>query len=281
MLAPVEAEPAHVVLDRVDVLLLLLRRVRVVEAEVAAAAELLRDAEVEADRLRVADVEVAVRLRREAGHDRRRGAPRARSARDDLADEVAALEGSSRHGAIVSASPRAPETTGSALRGTPSRSTSSASDALEPARVMRVAHPRLIGYAQNDVVRLLVVEDEPKMADLLARALREETHVVDVAERAEDALWMVQSTSYDAVLLDVTLPGMDGLEACRRMRAAGVWTPVLILTARDAVADRVAGLDTGADDYLAKPFSFSELFARLRALTRRVPAGAPSHARRR
>jgi len=125
-------------------------------------------------------------------------------------------------------------------------------------------------------VRILVVEDEEKMASLLARALREESHAVDVAGNGEDALWMATATPYDAIVLDVMLPGLDGLEACRRLRGRGVWTPVLILTARDAVADRVAGLDTGADDYLVKPFSFSELLARLRALARRAPAERPA-----
>jgi two-component system OmpR family response regulator len=124
-------------------------------------------------------------------------------------------------------------------------------------------------------MRLLVVEDEPKMAELLSRALREESYAVDVAGNGEDALWMAGSTPYDAIVLDVTLPGIDGLETCRRLRASGCWIPVLILTARDAVADRVAGLDTGADDYLTKPFSLSELLARLRAVTRRVPQERP------
>lgn len=124
-------------------------------------------------------------------------------------------------------------------------------------------------------MRVLVVEDEIKMAELLARGLREEGHAVDVAGRGEDALWMVRATPYDVVILDIMLPGLDGLETCRQMRASEVWTPVLILTARDAVSDRVAGLDTGADDYLVKPFSFSELVARLRALTRRAPQERP------
>jgi two-component system OmpR family response regulator len=124
-------------------------------------------------------------------------------------------------------------------------------------------------------MRVLVVEDEIKMAELLARGLREEGHAVDVAGRGEDALWMVRATPYDIVILDIMLPGLDGLETCRQMRASEVWTPVLILTARDAVSDRVAGLDTGADDYLVKPFSFSELVARLRALTRRAPQERP------
>ena len=124
-------------------------------------------------------------------------------------------------------------------------------------------------------MRVLVVEDEIKMAELLARGLREEGHAVDIAGRGEDALWMVRATPYDVVILDIMLPGLDGLETCRQMRASEVWTPVLILTARDAVSDRVAGLDTGADDYLVKPFSFSELVARLRALTRRAPQERP------
>jgi two-component system, OmpR family, response regulator len=118
-------------------------------------------------------------------------------------------------------------------------------------------------------VRILIVEDDVKMAALLRRGLREEGVAVDVAGRGEDALWMAGATSYDVLVLDVMLPGIDGFETCRRLREDGVWTPVLMLTARDAVEDRVEGLDGGADDYLTKPFSFSELSARLRALVRR------------
>jgi two-component system OmpR family response regulator len=118
-------------------------------------------------------------------------------------------------------------------------------------------------------MRVLIVEDEPKMAQLLHRGMSEEGHAADVAVRGEDGLWMAQATSYDAVVLDVMLPGLDGFETCRRLREAGVWAPVLMLTARDDVVDRVSGLDAGADDYLAKPFSFDELLARLRALRRR------------
>jgi two-component system OmpR family response regulator len=125
------------------------------------------------------------------------------------------------------------------------------------------------------IVRVLVVEDEVKMAALIRRGLREEGMVVDVAERGEDALWMAGSTEFDAIVLDVMLPGIDGFETCRRLRADGVWAPVLMLTARDAVEDRVAGLDGGADDYLVKPFSFAELLARLRALARRGPVERP------
>jgi two-component system OmpR family response regulator len=118
-------------------------------------------------------------------------------------------------------------------------------------------------------VRVLVVEDELKMARLLRRGLVEEGHAADVASKGEDALWMAQSHPYDAIVLDVMLPGLSGFEVCRRLRNGGVWTPVLMLTARDAVEDRVVGLDVGADDYLTKPFSFAELLARLRALARR------------
>src|SRR3954467_9293685 len=114
-------------------------------------------------------------------------------------------------------------------------------------------------------MRILIVEDEVKMASLIRRGVREEGLAADVAVEGEDALWMAGSTEYDAIVLDVMLPGIDGFETCRRLRADGVSTPVLMLTARDAVEDRVAGLDGGADDYLTKPFSFAELPARLRA----------------
>jgi two-component system OmpR family response regulator len=124
-------------------------------------------------------------------------------------------------------------------------------------------------------MRVLVVEDEVKMAGLIRRGLREEGIAADVTERGEDALWMAGSTDYDAIVLDVMLPGIDGFETCRRLRGDGVWSPVLMLTARDAVEDRVAGLDGGADDYLTKPFSFAELLARLRALARRGPVERP------
>jgi len=125
-------------------------------------------------------------------------------------------------------------------------------------------------------MRILIVEDEKKMAGLIRRGLREEGMAVDVAERGEDALWMAGSTEFDAIVLDVMLPGIDGFTTCRRLREDGVWAPILILTARDAVADRVAGLDHGADDYLVKPFSFAELLARLRALVRRGTAERPA-----
>jgi len=125
-------------------------------------------------------------------------------------------------------------------------------------------------------MRVLIVEDELKMAGLVRRGLVEEGHAADVAAKGEDAVWMAEAHSYDAIVLDVMLPGLSGFETCRRLRNAGVWTPVLMLTARDAVEDRVAGLDAGADDYLTKPFSFAELLARLRALARRGGVERPT-----
>jgi two-component system OmpR family response regulator len=124
-------------------------------------------------------------------------------------------------------------------------------------------------------MRVLVVEDERKLGELLRRGLGEEGYAADLADRGEEALWMAQAVPYDAIVLDVMLPGADGFEICRRMRGSGVWAPVLMLTARDAVDDRVNGLDAGADDYLTKPFAFEELLARLRALTRRAPVERP------
>jgi two-component system, OmpR family, response regulator len=125
-------------------------------------------------------------------------------------------------------------------------------------------------------MRVLVVEDEPKMAALVRRGLVEEGHAADVAGQGEEALWLAEAHEYDAIVLDVMLPGLSGFETCRRLRNAGVWTPVLMLTARDSVDDRVAGLDAGADDYLTKPFSLVELFARLRALARRGEVERPT-----
>jgi two-component system, OmpR family, response regulator len=124
-------------------------------------------------------------------------------------------------------------------------------------------------------MRVLVVEDDAKLASLVRRGLRDDGLAADVAGSGEDALWRAGSTEYDAVVLDVMLPGIDGFETCRRLRADGVWAPVLMLTARDAVEDRVAGLDHGADDYLVKPFSIAELLARLRALARRPAVARP------
>jgi two-component system OmpR family response regulator len=127
-----------------------------------------------------------------------------------------------------------------------------------------------------DEVRVLIVEDELRMAGLIRRGLLTEGLAADVAARGEDALWMAEASDYDAIVLDVMLPGISGFETCRRLRTSGVWAPVLMLTARDSVEDRVAGLDTGADDYLVKPFAFAELLARLRALVRRGEPERPT-----
>jgi two-component system OmpR family response regulator len=125
-------------------------------------------------------------------------------------------------------------------------------------------------------MRILVVEDELKMAGLLKRGLEEEGYAVDVANNGADGLWAATENTYDAIVLDIMLPDLDGFEVCRQLRGRGQWAPVLMLTARDAIADRVAGLDVGADDYLAKPFSFSELLARIRALLRRGASHRPA-----
>jgi two-component system OmpR family response regulator len=125
-------------------------------------------------------------------------------------------------------------------------------------------------------MRALVVEDELKMAALIRRGLVEEGYAADVARTGEDAIVMARATPYDTIVLDVMLPRLDGFGVCRELRGSGVWTPILMLTARDGVEDRVAGLDAGADDYLVKPFSFAELLARLRALARRGLAERPT-----
>jgi two-component system OmpR family response regulator len=125
-------------------------------------------------------------------------------------------------------------------------------------------------------VRVLIVEDEPRMAALLRRGLAEDGYAVDIASTGTDALWQATEFAYDAVVLDVMLPGLDGMEVCRQLRDRGRWMPVLMLTARDAVDDRIRGLDAGADDYLTKPFSFGELAARLRALIRRGTGDRPT-----
>ena len=118
-------------------------------------------------------------------------------------------------------------------------------------------------------MRVLVVEDEARMAHVISRSLIKEGLAADVARDGEEAIWMASIVDYDAIVLDVMLPRRSGFEACRVMREQGVWSPVLMLTARDAVEDRVEGLDSGADDYLVKPFALAELHARLRSLIRR------------
>jgi len=120
-------------------------------------------------------------------------------------------------------------------------------------------------------MRILLVEDEPRMAQVVAKGLREHAYAVDVAEDGNSALYQASVNNYDLILLDVLLPERDGFEVCRELRARGAATPILMLTARAAVDDRITGLDAGADDYLTKPYSFRELLARVRALLRREP----------
>ena len=119
-------------------------------------------------------------------------------------------------------------------------------------------------------MRILVVDDEPRVVALLRRVLEREGYAVDVAHGGEQALLMAVEVDYDAIVLDVMIPGPDGFEVCKELRRRGRWSPILLLTAKGDVEDRVTGLDAGADDYLSKPFSVSELAARLRSLTRRV-----------
>ena len=119
------------------------------------------------------------------------------------------------------------------------------------------------------------MEDDKRMAAAVRRGLQAEGIVADLASTGEDALWMAAATEFDAVVLDVMLPGIDGFATCRRLRDDGVWAPIIMVTARDSVDDRVQGLDQGADDYLTKPFSLAELLARLRALARRGPVERP------
>jgi two-component system, OmpR family, response regulator len=125
-------------------------------------------------------------------------------------------------------------------------------------------------------MRILVVEDEPAMAGLLHRALDKEGHAVDVATNGTDALWSATEVDYDAIVLDAMIPAPDGFEVCRELRARKRWAPIIMLTAKDGVEDRVRGLDAGADDYLTKPFALAELFARLRSVSRRDPAPRPA-----
>jgi two-component system, OmpR family, response regulator len=125
-------------------------------------------------------------------------------------------------------------------------------------------------------MRVLVVEDEARIARVLKRGLEEEGYAVDVAGDGPEGLWMATENPYEAVILDVMLPGFDGFELCRKLRETGIWAPVLMLTARDEIGDRVRGLDAGADDYVVKPFSLLELAARLRALARRDDRARPT-----
>lgn len=131
-------------------------------------------------------------------------------------------------------------------------------------------------HLYTEAMRLLVVEDDERMADMLKRGLSEQGHAVDVVGDGPEAVWMATENTYSAIVLDVMLPGFDGFEVCRRLRAAERWSPIVMLTARTEIRDRVEGLDAGADDYLAKPFSFSELSARLRALVRRGQPERPT-----
>jgi heavy metal response regulator len=124
-------------------------------------------------------------------------------------------------------------------------------------------------------LRILLVEDEPSAARMMAKGLREQTYAVDVAEDGDGALYQAGVNDYDLIILDIMLPGKDGFEVCRELRASGSCIPVLMLTARDTIDDRVEGLDTGADDYLTKPFDFRELLAHIRALLRRGQALRP------
>src|SRR5436309_10965174 len=125
-------------------------------------------------------------------------------------------------------------------------------------------------------MRVLVVEDEPRMASVIRRSLEKEGLAADVTDRGEECLWMADAVDYDAIVLDVMLPGLSGFDTCRGLRERGVWSPVLMLTAREAIEDRVQGLDSGADDYLVKPFALAELHARLRSLARRDAGERPA-----
>jgi two-component system, OmpR family, copper resistance phosphate regulon response regulator CusR len=136
-------------------------------------------------------------------------------------------------------------------------------------RLRSQAVPPLLNYQTQ--LRILLVEDEPRMAQVVARGLREHAYAVDVASDGDAALYQTSIHDYDLILLDVLMPGPDGFEVCRELRARGNATPVLMLTARATVDDRITGLDAGADDYLTKPFAFRELVARVRALLRREP----------
>ncbi len=134
---------------------------------------------------------------------------------------------------------------------------------------MHTRVPRLDG------MRLLIVEDEPKMAGIMRRGFEQEGYAVDMTADGAEAIWMASENPYDCIVLDVMIPSTDGIEVCRRLREGSVWTPIVMVTARGAVRDRVRGLNVGADDYLTKPFSFEELVARVRALIRRGSVERP------
>ncbi|WP_030436845.1 response regulator transcription factor [Actinoplanes subtropicus] len=125
-------------------------------------------------------------------------------------------------------------------------------------------------------MRLLVVEDDPAMSSMLCRGLRRAGYAVDTVDDGTDAVWTISEADYDLVVLDAMIPGPDGFEVCRQIRANERWVPVLMLTARDGTTDKIRGLDAGADDYLTKPFAFDELLARVRALVRREPRQRPA-----
>ena len=125
-------------------------------------------------------------------------------------------------------------------------------------------------------MRVLIIEDDRRLTNVLGVSLRADGYAVDIAETAEDGRWLASEAPYDAILLDVGLPDGDGIDVCAALRTAGVWAPILILTARGEVSERVRGLDSGADDYLAKPFAYDELIARMRALLRRGQVERPS-----
>ena len=156
---------------------------------------------------------------------------------------------------------------------TPSRS--ACKETVKPC-IARI-HTAFMKRAETlNTMKALVVDDDIRLGDLIARGLRREGHAVDLARTVEDARWFASESTYDVLVLDVMLADGDGFALCRDLRERGLWTPVLMLSARDAVADRVRGLDVGADDYLIKPFAFTELVARLRALARRASTERPT-----
>jgi two-component system OmpR family response regulator len=177
-------------------------------------------------------------------------------------------DSTSMHRALRSATPDAPASRPESNNGPNKRARCTSASVHGQEKQLR---PTDAGAMLDRAVRVLVVEDEVKLASLIRKALKEEGLLADVAIKGEDALWMAAASPYDVVILDINLPGIDGFETSHRLRAEGVRTPILMLTARDGVDDRIRGLDTGADDYVVKPFDFDELLARIRALSRRGP----------